>query len=105
MFLFAGGLVLWGAVGQLTALGVLIQEFVFGKGLDTLTGRILEALTLILCLLLLVYALRSLYLTPKQLSASPQDAAGPQPAQLLPAGMPLPTPTQLKPPLHSWSIL
>ena len=105
MFLLAGGLVLWGALGQLTALGVLIQEFVLGEGLDSVTGHILEALVLILCALLLAYAFRSLYVTAKQLSASPQDAAGPQPAQLLPAGMPLPLPTQLRPPMHPWPIL
>ena len=107
MFLFAGGLVLWGALGQLTALGVLIREFVLGEGLGSLTGCILEALVLILLIFLVIYSLRSLYLTAKQLSASPSDAAGPQPAQLLPAGMPLPAPaaSQLKPPMHPWSIL
>jgi hypothetical protein len=132
MFLLAGGLVLWGAIGQLTALGVLTRtgfktscspfringlswpkggfeiacrEFVLSGSLAVLTGDILEALVLLLWILLVTYALRTLYLTAKQLSASKTDAAGPQPAQLLPAGMPLPTPTSLKPPMHSWAFL
>lgn len=107
MFLLAGGLVLWGAIGQLTALGVLIREFVLSGSLAVLTGDILEALVLLLWILLVAYALRTLYLTAKQLSASKTDAAGPQPAQLLPAGMPLPAPTaaDLKPPMHSWAFL
>jgi hypothetical protein len=107
MFLFAGGLVLWAALGQLTSLGVLIREFVLGEGLAPFTGNILEALVLILWLLLVVYALHSLYLTAKQLSADKSEAQGPQPPQLLPLGMPLPAPTAsaLKPPLHPWTFL
>jgi len=102
MFVIAGGLVLWGAIGQLTTLGVLIGEFVLSRSLAILTGAILEALVLFLWILFVIYALRSLYLTAKQLSASPGKRA-----QLLPSGMPLPAPTvaDFKPPMPSWSFL
>jgi hypothetical protein len=107
MFLLAGGLVLWGAIGQLTALGVLICEYILGKSLSCLAGAVLEGLVGFLWILVIVYSLRTLYGTAKRLSASPAEAAGNQPTQLPLAGMPLPEPlaATLKPPMPSWSFL
>ena len=81
MFLFAGGLVLWGAFGQLATMAALIDEFIAGSALPTLIGVALEYLTAALFVLLLVYGLKSMYGTASQLgqtgpSASQQQEAG-----------------------------
>jgi hypothetical protein len=107
MFLLAGGLVLWGALGQVITLGVLIREFVLNDALATLTGVILESLVVLLGLILVIYGLRSLYTTAKDLSASAAVAVGTQPVLRLPTGMPLPAPLapNIKPPMPNWSLL
>jgi hypothetical protein len=105
MFLLAGGLVLWGALGQLTTLGCLIREFTLSGGLARLTGAILELLVLFLLLIVVVYGLLSLYLTAKHLSAKPTIAVGFQPTPHVAAGMPLPEPDRVNHPMPSWPLL
>jgi len=100
-FLLAGGLVLWGAFGQVFTFGVLIQEFILGDNLARSVGRSIQFIAVILCLLLIVYGVRSLYLTAKNLSKDPQ-----QPPPLSP-GTPL-TDTEratLERPLSEWPLL
>ncbi len=52
MFLLAGGLVLWGAIGQVLVLGVLIEEFVLSGILRHSIGLALQLLAGFLCTLL-----------------------------------------------------
>lgn len=100
LFLIAGGLVLWAATGQVITLGVLTEEFVRGGALDQMTGRALQGLAILLYALLLVYGFRSLYRTPKQISATAdiagQTTPGPRPAAALAA---------LQAPISEWTIL
>lgn len=76
-FLLGGGLVLWGAFGQVFTFSVLIQEFILGGGLARSLGLAIQILAAILCLLLMVYGVRSLYLTAKDLSKAPQQPTPP----------------------------
>jgi hypothetical protein len=68
MFLFAGTLVLWAALGQVMTLGVLVEEFKRALSLDAYLGCALIGLAVILFLLLVVYGVRALYQTPRRLS-------------------------------------
>ena len=99
LFLIAGGIVLWAAMGQVVTFGVLVEEFVRGSTLDAATGYALKSLAVLLFALLLVYGLRSLYRTPKNVSASPAVAGGvmPGPRPAAAAGLPAP--------MAEWSIL
>ncbi len=106
MFLLAGGLVLCGGIGQLTTTGVLIEEFVLGARLQRSVGVALEIIVALLCALLIVYGLRSLYLTAKYLSAvptTPTEKASPR----IQSGLPIPPnlPQPLPPPMAEWPIL
>lgn len=98
-FLIAGAIVLWAAMGQVATLGILIQEFVSSGVLDEGTGYALESLAALLFVLLLVYGLRSLYRTPKNVSATPVAAAGVMPGPRPAAAAGLPSP------MAEWSIL
>jgi hypothetical protein len=70
-FLIAGGLVLWGALGQALTLWSLFTELVAANAIDSLVGNILQWLAAIFFLTLIVYGLTSLYTTAKNLSTSP----------------------------------
>jgi hypothetical protein len=103
MFLLAGGLVLWGAFGQVITFGVLVEEFILSDNLAPSLGRVTQALAVILCLLLIVYGLRSLYQTAKNLSKAQQL---PQPPSFR-SGTALTALEQsnLGPPLPEWPVL
>ena len=107
MFLLAGGLVLWGALGQVATLAVLVAEFIRSNVVARTIGVILEAFSALLALLLIVYGLLSLYETADELSAEAANAQGTQPETRFPNGMPLPAPydTTLKPPMPNWAML
>ena len=100
LFLIAGGLVLWAAMGQVATLAVLIEEFMRGASVDQATGRTLQFLALLLCILLLVYGFRSLYGTAKGVSAPSAAAGGAAPGPLPPT-----SPEELPAPMTEWSIL
>lgn len=103
MFLLAGGLVLWGALGQVVTFGVLVEEFILSGNLAPSLGRATQVLASILCLLLIVYGLRSLYRTAKNLSKAQQQ---PQPPSFR-SGTALTEleQTKLGPPLPEWPVL
>ena len=103
MFLLAGGLVLWGALGQLATVGILVWEFVLDGRLPTDIGKALEVLTILLCTLLITYGIRSLYLTATRLSADVQTATGTQPPRMVRAG--LPVPAAVPSPMAEWPLL
>jgi hypothetical protein len=100
MFLIAGGLVLWAALGQVATLSIVTEEFISSGTLEWTAGRALQGLAILLFLLLLVYGFRSLYLTAKTVSATPAAIGGampgPQPAAAV-AGLPGP--------MTEWSVL
>jgi hypothetical protein len=97
MFLIAGGIILWGALGQAATLFLLIQELIAGNTIDILIGRILQWLAGILTLLLIFYGLRALYETAKGLSVNPATGAPAGTAKEL-----APTPSA---PLPEWPLL
>ncbi len=100
MFLIAGGLVLWAAMGQVATLAVLTEEFVRAGALDAYSARTLQGLAVLLFLLLLMYGFRSLYQTAKTVSATPTAVGGPRPGPQPAAAVDgLPTP------MSEWSIL
>lgn len=101
-FLFAGGFVLWAALGQITTLGVLVEEFVRGGGLDATTGIILQVLCSLLGALLIVYGFRSLYRTAKGVSAPVAVVGGLRPGPQPPAASVL---GGLPDRMTEWSIL
>jgi hypothetical protein len=99
MFLMAGGLVLWAAMGQVVTLGVLAEEFLRCGVVDWRTARILQTLAGTLLLLLLIYGFRSLYATAKSVS-TPAAAVVVRPSPQMPvAGGAYPAP------MTEWSIL
>jgi Na+/proline symporter len=102
-FLFAGGIVLWGALGQVMTLASLIAEFLADHSIDLLVGGILEGLAWVLFLLLIIYGLISLYGTAKNLSSTVTDQ--PQPARYA-SGVALSEEDakNLKAPLPEWSL-
>jgi hypothetical protein len=101
-FLFAGGLVLWAAMGQVTTLAVLVEEFVRAGALDVVTGRIMQLLAGLICVLLIAYGLRSLYRTAKGMSAASTTVGGVHPGPQPPSAEAL---GALTAPMTEWSIL
>ncbi len=67
MFLVAGFLVLWGALGQVTTMAVLICEYLHGGTLPPLIALALGVLAGLLLLLLAIYGSRALYITVNEL--------------------------------------
>jgi len=100
LFLIAGGLVLWAAIGQVATLALLAEEFVRGFSIDQYTGITLQLLTGVLFVLLVVYGFRSLYGTAKGMSTTPADAGTIGPGFRPPAA-----PEALPGPISEWSIL
>jgi hypothetical protein len=88
MFLAAGGIVLWCAIGQAATLFLLAREFVLSNTIDLVVGTILEALALILIALLLVYGVIALYrsATRPGVVVTPQPGAPRPPAPTVRAG-------------------
>jgi hypothetical protein len=76
MYLLAGGIVFWCALGQAVVLFLLILEFIQGNTVDPLVGYTLEVLAGVLCLLLIIYGVRTLY----QVGGRPAAAKPPAPA-------------------------
>lgn len=103
MFLLAGGLVLCGAIGQVATMGTLIEEFILGGRLQQSVGRALQTLAALLCVLLITYGLRSLYLTAKHLSADAATATGTQPLRRVQSGLAAPAKTPS--PMAEWPLL
>jgi hypothetical protein len=99
MFLLAGGLVLWAAIGQVVTLGVLAEEFLRSRVVDWTTARILQTLAATLLLLLLIYGFRSLYATAKSVSAPAAEVVVRPGPQMPAAGATYP------PSMTEWSIL
>lgn len=85
MFLLAGALVLWAALGQLATLGVLVGEFSKAESLDAWLGLALITLAAGLALLLLAYGIRTLYQTPRLASQAAAAAPPPPPPPPPPA--------------------
>ena len=104
MFLLAGGLVLWGAFGQILTLGVLIEEFILSGNLALSLGRATQGLAIILALLLIVYGLQSLYRTAKDLSKDP-DEHQPKPSFRSGTALTEDEQTRLKRPMPEWPLL
>ena len=106
MFLLASGLVLWGAIGQVVMLAKLVQEYVAAGTLNNAIGTALCVLAACLAILLVVYGLRSMYQTAKELSATPSAPPAGTPVARFPNGMPIPAPDQpnVNPPLPEWSL-
>ncbi len=104
MFLLAGGLVLWGAFGQVFTLGVLIEEFILSGNLARSLGRATQGLAIILALLLIVYGLQSLYRTAKDLSKDP-DEHQPKPSFRSGTSLTESEQTRLKRPMPEWPLL
>jgi hypothetical protein len=102
MFLMAGGLVLWAAMGQVATLSVLTEEFVLSGALGMYCGRALEGLAVMLYLLLLVYGFRSLYKTAKTVSVAPATTSGARPGPQPPGAAEL---QDLPKPMSEWSVL
>jgi hypothetical protein len=99
MFLMAGGLVLWAAMGQVVTLGVLAEEFLRCGVVDRTTARLLQTLAGTLLMLLWIYGFRSLYATAKSVSA-PAGTVLVRPSPQMPAaGGAYPAP------MTEWSIL
>ena len=99
MFLVSGALVLWAALGQIATLWLLVGELEHGFAIDSTASRTLRLLLVFLGLVVVVYGFRSLYRTPKLVSAAAGTTTfkqpGPQPAEA----------TTLSPQLTQWSIL
>ena len=106
MFLLAGGLVLWGALGQVFILAKLVEEYVSAGTLNDVIGTVLRVLAAFLAILLTVYGLRSLYQTAKELSKTPPAQPAGAAAVRFPNGMPIPAPLQpnFDSPLPEWSL-
>jgi hypothetical protein len=103
MYLLAGGIVFWCALGQAVVLFLLIMELILGHTVDPLVGYTLAVLAGVLCLLLLVYGVRTLY----QVGGRPAPATPPAPT--VPPGAAL-TAAQINaqvaaPPLPDWPLL
>jgi hypothetical protein len=107
MFLISGGLVLWGATGQILTLILLTQEFLVAKSFGTAAGLILQALALAMGILVIIYGFRTLYGTVKGFSAPPADAGQPLNVPHLAPGSVLTEQqvTTLKKPLADWPLL
>ncbi|HVT56887.1 MAG TPA: hypothetical protein VHR45_00680 [Thermoanaerobaculia bacterium] len=88
MFLAAGGIVLWCAIGQAATLFLLARELVLSNAIDFFVGAILEALALILIALLVVYGVIALYraATRPGVVVTPQAQAARPPAPIVRAG-------------------
>ena len=86
-FLIAGGIVLWGALGQALTLALMIAEFILANTIDVLMGWVLEGLAGVLSAVLVAYGLRSLYQTAKS-AADSAAAAGVVPPLPVPVARP-----------------
>lgn len=107
MFLISGALVLWGAIGQVAILGMLLLELIKSRTLPAGVGSPLLTLAALLGFFLIIYGLRSLYQTAKELSVPAAVVTGPPLPFPLPEGTRL-TPehaANLTPPLRVWPIL
>jgi hypothetical protein len=107
MFLIAGALVMWGALGQLATLGAMIAEFLWSATLDPLTGALLELLVLALLIVLLIGGSMTMYRTANQFKSLPEKAPGTHLERRLSAGFTLDSATagDLKTPLAQWPLL
>jgi hypothetical protein len=86
-FIIAGGIILWGALGQALTLSLMIAEFIHGNTIDELAGDVVEGLSWVIVGVLVAYGLRSLYMTAKRADESAVAMQGKQlaPNQALPA--------------------
>jgi len=101
-FLLAGALVLWAAIGQVVTLSAVAEELIFVGVLDRRAGRTLQGLGGLLFVLLLIYGIRSLYLTAKTVSAGPTAFGGSMPG---PQPAPAAAVATLPAPMTEWSVL
>jgi hypothetical protein len=107
MFLISGGLVLWGAIGQVATLGMLLLELIGSRNLPEGVGDALLALAALLGVFLIIYGLRSLYKTAKDFSVPSGVAAHPQLPFPVAEGTLLSAAeaATLAPPLRAWPVL
>lgn len=112
LFLLAGGLILWGALGGAIMLLLLLLEFFRDGFIDPLVGGVLLLLAGFICLLLVLYGWRALYRTAKHPGiageAPPQRQAQAQvQAPSLPVGAAVPAAAQatLSGPVPKWPLL
>jgi len=87
-------------------LAKLVQEYVAAGILSEAIGTVLLVLAAFLATLLVVYGLRSLYQTSKELSATSYVPPASAPAARLPNGMPIPAASEsnFNAPLPEWSL-
>ena len=107
IFLISGGLVLWSALGQVAILGLLLLDFINSRSLPAGVGNTLLALAALLGIFLIIYGLRSLYQTAKNLSVSAATVTSP-PLPFPAAEGTLLSPEEaksLKAPLRAWAVL
>jgi hypothetical protein len=103
MYLLAGGLILWAALGQAATLLLLLIEFLIGNMIDVLIGGILVALIGLLILLLAVYGWSTLSKVASRPGATIPPGGGAAPVGVPPGGGSGPPPP--KPSLREGAIL